>query len=77
MHWLLVQGAWCILRQRQRLETAALRDWAERIVGRRGRAIAAVALARRLAGILFAIWRDGTDYDVTKVRGSLTGRRAA
>ena len=77
MRWLLVQGAWCILRRRKRLETAALRDWAERIAGRRGRAIAAVALARRLAGILFAIWRDGTDYDVTNVRGPLTGRRAA
>ena len=62
--------------RRQRPETAALRDWAERIAGRRGRAIAAVALARRLAGILFAIWRDGTDYDVTTVRGPLTGRRA-
>jgi len=47
------------------------------MAGRRGRAIAAVALARRLAGILFAIWRDGTDYDVTKVRGPLTGRGAA
>jgi len=55
LRWLLVQGAWCILRRRKRLETAALRDWAERIAGRRGRAIAAVALARRLAGILFAI----------------------
>ena len=77
MRWLLVQGAWCILRRRKRLETAALRHWAERIAGRRGRAIAAVALARRLAGIKFAIWRDGTDYDVTKVRGPLTGRRAA
>lgn len=27
-----------------------------------GRSIAAVALARRLAGILYAMWRDGTDY---------------
>jgi len=77
LRWLWVQAAWGILRRRQRLETAALRDWAERMAGRRGRAIAAVALARRLAGILFAIWRDGTDYDVTKVRGPLTGRGAA
>ena len=77
MRWLLVQAAWCILRRRQRPETAALRDWADRIAGRRGRAIAAVALARRLAGILFAIWRDGTVYDATKVRGPLTARRAA
>jgi transposase len=77
MRWLLVQAAWCILRRRQRPETAALRDWADRIAGRRGRSVAAVALARRLAGILFAIWRDGTVYDATKVRGPLTARRAA
>ena len=77
MRWLLVQAAWCILRRHKRPETAALRHWAERMAGRRGRAIAAVALARRLAGIRLAIWRDGTDYDVAKVRGPLTGRRAA
>jgi len=77
MRWLLVQAAWCILRRRKRPETAALRDWADRIAGRRGRSIAAVALARRLAGILFAIWRDGTVYDATKVRGPMTARRAA
>ena len=77
MRWLLVQAAWCILRRRKRPQTAALRDWAERIAGRRGRSIAVVALARRLAGILFAIWRDGTVYDATKVRGPLPARRAA
>jgi len=57
-------------------ERAALRDWADGIAGRRGRAIAAVALGQRLAGILFAIWRDGTDYDATNVRGPLSSRRA-
>ena len=77
MRWLLVQAAWCILRRRKRPQTAALRDWAERIAGRRGRSIAVVALARRLAGILFAIWRDGSVYDATKVRGPLPARRAA
>ncbi len=41
---------------------APLRAWAEGIAQRRGRSIAAVALARRLAGILYAMWRDGTDY---------------
>ena len=66
-----------ILRRRPRLETAALRDWAERMAGRRGRAIAAVALARRLVGIRLALWRDGTDYDATNVRGPRSGRRAA
>ena len=69
MRWLLVQAAWGILRRRKRLETVALRDWADGMADRRGRVIAAVALARRLAGILFAMWRDGTVYDATKVRG--------
>ena len=68
MRRLLVQAAWCILRRRKKPETAALREWAERIASRRGRPIAAVALARRLAGILFAIWRDGTVYEASKVR---------
>jgi len=37
--------------------TADLRDWATRIAVRRGKGIAVVALARRLAGILFALLR--------------------
>lgn len=69
MRGLLVQAAWCILRRRRKQETAALRDWADRIARRRGRCVAAVALARRLAGILFALWRDRSVYDATKVRG--------
>lgn len=68
MRWLLVQAAWCILRRRRKSETAALRDWADRIASRRGRSIAAVALARRLAGILFALWRDRTAYDASKLQ---------
>jgi transposase len=58
---LLVQAAWCVWRSR-RGHTAELRSWAEGIARRRGRMIAAVALARRLARLLFAIWRDGTVY---------------
>jgi len=54
-----------------------LREWADRIAARRGRSIAAVALARRLAGILFAIWRDGTVYDATRVRGAVRATQAA
>ena len=46
MRWLLVQAAWCILRRRKKSETAALREWADRIAGRRGRSVAVVALAR-------------------------------
>jgi len=34
----------------------------------RGKRIAVVALARRLAGILYAMWRDNTRYDEKKLR---------
>ena len=37
--------------------------WARNLAKRRGANIAVVALARRLAGILWAMWRDGTVYD--------------
>jgi transposase len=57
---LLIQAAWGIWRQRQ--GRAALHAWVERLAARRGRRIAVVALARRLARILYAMWRDGSDY---------------
>ena len=34
-----------------------------RIAARRGKRVAVVALARRLAGILYAMMRDGTEFD--------------
>jgi transposase len=58
---LLVQAALGLLHHR-RSSSAHLRDWALRIKQRRGHGIAIVALARRLAGILWAILRDGTSY---------------
>lgn len=57
---LLIQAAWGIWRQRQ--GRGALHAWVERLAARRGRRIAVVALARRLARILYAMWRDGCDY---------------
>jgi transposase len=59
--WLLIQAAVSILRRRPP-EAEALRAWALRIVARRGKHIAVVALARRLAGILYALLRDGTVF---------------
>lgn len=61
LRWLLVEAAWSILRSRSS-STEGLRQWAERLALRRGRRIAVVALARRLAGILYAMWRDGTEF---------------
>jgi transposase len=69
VRWLLVQSAQCILRMKNP-DTAHLREWAEQITARRGRKIAVVALARRLAGILFAMMRDGAEYKPPKQQAS-------
>lgn len=76
VRWLLVEAAWTIHRS-VRPETAALRAWALRIRDRRGKRVAAVALARRLAGILYAMWRDGTDYSPERLRTGRPTHRAA
>lgn len=67
VRYLLVEAGWRILRATD-AETAALRAWALQIAGRRGKRIAVVALARRLAGILYAMWRDGQPYQAAKLR---------
>ena len=72
MRALLVEASWQLLRSR-RANTEALRAWAHRIAIRRGKRIAAVALARKLAGILFAMWRDGTDFGQTKTSAAHAG----
>ena len=55
---LLVQASWVIWRQRG----GPLQTWVHRVAARRGKRIAAVALARRLSRILYAMWRDGRAY---------------
>jgi transposase len=64
---MLVQAAWGVWRDRH-AASKPLRQWAARLAARRGRRIAIVALARRLAGILFALWRDGTTFDRARLR---------
>jgi len=61
---LLVQAAWACWRSKQ---SATLRAWVEQVAARRGRRIAVVALARRLSRLLYALWRDGTTFDVKKL----------
>jgi transposase len=65
LRWALVQAAWNFRRTRQD-DPAVL--WSRGIEQKRGRRIAIVALARKLAGILYALWRDGTTYD--RLRGA-------
>jgi len=67
VRWLLVEAGWRVLRSSDPA-AAPLRAWGERVALRRGKRIAAVALARRLAGILYAVWRDGTSYCAREVR---------
>ncbi len=68
--YLLVEAAWRIVRSRT-AETAALRTWALRIALHRGKRIAVVARARRLAGILYPMWRDGRAYNAAQLRSPL------
>jgi hypothetical protein len=54
-----------------RAKNDPMATWAERIAARRGKFIAVVALARKLAGILFALWRDETTYRPSKSAAKL------
>jgi len=56
---MLVQSAWAALRS---YPNDPMVKWATTIAERRGKYIAIVALARKIAGIMFALWRDGTTY---------------
>lgn len=61
----MVQACWAIWR----MDTGpgqALSAWAHRLAARRGKKVAVVALARRLARILFAMWRDGRDFEAPR-----------
>jgi transposase len=76
LRYLLIEGAWSILNH-HKPETAALRAWAMRIAARRGKPRAVVALARRLAGILFAMMRDNTEFDATRFAAPTRTARVA
>jgi transposase len=56
----LIQAAWNFRRTRP---TDPISLWAAAIEKRRGRFVATVAVARKLAGVLYAIWRDGSKYE--------------
>jgi len=61
----LVQSAWTLLRTRK---DDALSQWALSVAKRRGKKPAAVALARRLAIVMLALWRDGSRYEPNRLR---------
>jgi transposase len=60
VRWALVQAAWTAIRVRPE---DPLAQWTAGVMQRRGKRVGIVAAARKLAGILFAMWRDQTTYD--------------
>jgi transposase len=70
LRWTLTQAAWSLWRT-QPADPNVL--WAQEVAKRRGKRVAIVALARKLAGILFAIWRDGSTYDPNHRRSTMQG----
>lgn len=56
----LTQAAWNLRRYRP---LDPITQWAAQIEQRRGKFVATIAVARKLAGVLFALWRDGTRYE--------------
>lgn len=65
MRWLLVQDAWGILRSRSS-QAQPLQQWARAIAARRGSGKAVVALARKLAGVLWAMDLKQEDFHVIR-----------
>lgn len=60
---LLVQAAWSMWRTRPRDPVVV---WARAIADKRGKRIAIVALARKIAIICWSMWKHGTNYDPTR-----------
>jgi transposase len=71
---MLIQGAWAAFRTRP---NEPMVQWARTIAERRGKYIAVAALARKLAGIMFALWRDGTTYRAVRSTATTTAGSAA
>jgi transposase len=65
---MLVQAAWCLRRGHG---SDPLRAWVRGVEKRRGKRIAVIALARRLAGVLWAMWRDGQPYDPARLGNAI------
>jgi len=60
LRWVLVQAAWAA---RRYYKDDPMVLWSSEVEKRRGKLVAVMALARRLAGVLYAMWRDGSQYD--------------
>jgi transposase len=71
---LLVQAAWSMWRSRPN-DAAVV--WARGIGARRGKRIAIVALARKLATVMWSMWKHGTTYDPARAARPTTSSTMA
>jgi transposase len=60
VRWALGQAAWSMYLRRS--EEPMVR-WAKQVAARRGPHVAVMALARKLAHVLYALWKHATVYD--------------
>src|SRR5450759_635100 len=60
VRWALGQAAWSLYRHRP---DDPMVQWAKQVAARRGAQVAIMALARKLAHVLYAMWKHGTTYD--------------
>lgn len=58
----LVQAAWAAYRTRPH---DPMVQWARKLAEKKKAQVAITALARKMSGILYAMWRDGTTYSAT------------
>ncbi len=65
LRWVLVQAAWVARRYYKDHPMVA---WSYEVESRRGKQIAVTALARKLAGVLYAMWRDVSPYEKEHTR---------
>ena len=63
----LIQAAWVAFRQ---CPDDPMVKWAKQIATRRGDQIAVVALARKMSGVMYALWRDQNSYQPKKAARS-------
>jgi len=60
VRWTLNQAAWTLVRTQK---GTPLECWYQQVAARRGKKVAICALARKMAAILFAMWRDQKPYN--------------
>jgi transposase len=69
VRWTLNQAAWVLVRTRPNEPVV---QWFTQVAGRRGKKVAITALCRKIAGILYAMWRHDQPFNPQKAAQALT-----